>query len=165
MSDPFLWGAEDPAPLPRSRPAATPQPVVATTDPPRAGKPLPVCNENLRCDHCGQRIRNHCRTVVSSDVLRFDFHGDRRACRVAARETLARDRTCVVMPPDSAGDLDSETYGAALAGFDYVHLPWWMRWVPDRWLDDLRREVAVKVGGIVERRCFLKASGAEDDDA
>lgn len=162
MSDPFLRGTEDPAPRPRFIPTARPPVSAATTVAP------PIRNERPRrdvCDHCGRRIKSHCRSVVVANTVRFDFHGDRRACRVAARETLAQHQTCVVMPPETADDLELETYGAALAGFDYVTLPWWMRWVPDRWLDDLRREVAIKVGGIVERRCFLKANGLEDDDA
>lgn len=116
------------------------------------------------CDHCGRQTGDT-RFTVTINHVSWLYCGDRRACRVASRNELARYQTCVVMPPRSSADMATETYDAALAGFDYVTLPWWMRWVPDRWLDDLRRDVAVKVGGIVERRCFLKANGLEDSDA
>lgn len=127
-------------------------------------EPLPTYYGTERCDFCGRRIRGNRHSIVGGAAV-FNFHHGRRACRRAAREELSRHRTCVVMPPESSRDVDPAAYGAALAGFDYVTLPWWMRRVPERWLDELRREVAVKVGGIVERACYLKANGLEDGDA
>lgn len=125
---------------------------------------MPKHKGRILCDHCGRRIGNAYETVTIDNAISWVFCGDRRACRIAARETLAQNQTCVVMPPRSSDDMDTAVYGAALAGFDYVTLPWWMRWLPDRWLDDLRREVAVKIGGIVERRCSVNANGLENDD-
>jgi hypothetical protein len=118
---------------------------------------------NPRCDHCNRRVGGTW-SGIERGTEAFVFCGDRRACRRACREEASRSKPLVVMPPESSRDMQTETYGAALAGFDYVDLPWWMAWLPDRWLDGLRRDVAVKVGGIVERRCFLVTSRLEDSD-
>lgn len=126
--------------------------------------PLPTYDGTEVCDFCRRRIRGNRHSIVS-DGAAFNFHHGRRACRRAARDELSQHRAGVVMPPESSRDVDPAAYGAALAGFDYVTLPWWMRWVPERRLDELRREVAVKVGGIVERQCFVTANGLEDGNA
>lgn len=118
----------------------------------------------LRCDHCDRRIGGS-RFGIRRGDLEWNFCGDRRECRRACHEEGVRGQSLVVSPPASSSDLAVETYGAALTGFDYVDLPWWMRWMPDRWLDGLRRDVAVKVGGMVERRLYVKANGLEDRNA
>lgn len=136
-----------------------PEPTVISTYLERL-EPLPVYTGRERCDHCGRRIRGNRHSVITAGGAVFNFHHGRRACRRAARE----HRTNVVMPPALSRDMDPAVYSAALAGFDCVELPWWMRLVPERWLGQVRRDVAVKVGGIAERQCFVTASGLEGGD-
>lgn len=160
MSDPFLrsTGAPEVPPEPH-KPAAAPvanTPTIEVLPEPKPEPPAPTA----RCHHCGRRIRRGRHRVTTADRS-FDFHDDRRACRRAAHEVC---NWLGVSPPERADQVSADVYGAALIGFDYVTLPWWLRWVPDRWLDGLRRDVAVQVGGIVERRCRMKASGREDGD-
>lgn len=114
----------------------------------------------VRCDHCGRPIRGYLDTVTVDGAL-WMFHADRRACRRARYETVPSLRIDPPMHPDEVSD---SVLTFALHGFDYVPLPWWMRWVPRRRLDRLRFDVAVMVGGIVERRIAVNAMGLEDVD-
>lgn len=115
------------------------------------------------CWHCGRRLRESVFTQYLGSYV-FRYHGDRRACRIAARESLGTDRPCVVSPPEDIGDMRFEAFSAALAGFDYIRWPWWIRWAPERWIYALRHEVVLKVGGMVERRCFLVQNGIGEGD-
>jgi hypothetical protein len=115
------------------------------------------------CWHCGRRLGGAVCSYRRGDYV-FHYHGDRRACRIAGRESFGADKPGVVMPPERIGGMRTETFGAALAGFDYIRWPWWIRWAPERWIDAMRYEVALKVGGIVERRCFLVQNGLDGDD-
>lgn len=112
------------------------------------------------CDYCGRPIRGDLDAVTVDSVL-WRFHGDRRACRRARYEVLPTMR---IDPPAHPDEVDDSVLVSALHGFDYVPLPWWLGWVPESWLNKLRFDVAVKVGGIVERRLWVNANGLEDLD-
>jgi hypothetical protein len=113
------------------------------------------------CDHCGRPIRGSIFSILHDDGSVNAFHDDRRACRIASHEYATPDW----LPPEASWHMDSGNYGAALCGFDYVRWPWWLRWVPDSWLDGLRSEVAVRVGGSVERyRDWVATTGGIADD-
>lgn len=103
-------------------------------------------NASKICAHCGKRIRSDTHTVAVGGFS-ATFHGDRRACRVAAHEYPE----ATWAPPERTGQMDMRVLGAALIGCDYIRWPWWLRWVPDRWLDSLNGEIAMRVGGAVER--------------
>lgn len=113
-----------------------------------------------RCDHCGRPIRGDLDAVTNDGVL-WMFHADRRACRRARYETVPGLR---VEPPTHPDEVGEAVLVSALHAFDYVPLPWWTRRVPERWLSRLRFDVAVMVGGIVERRIAVDAMGLEDID-
>jgi hypothetical protein len=127
----------------------------------------PHAHAEDRCAHCGKRIRSDIHTIITEGTIAgiplttvAAFHDDRRACRVAAHEYPESTWT----PPERTDQMDTSVFGAALIGFDYVRWPWWLRWVPDSWLDGLRSEVAMKVGGAVERgQAWQSASGEPDD--
>lgn len=67
-------------------------------------------------------------------------------------------------PPTHPDEVSDSVLASALHAFDYVPLPWWMRWVPKRQLNRFRFDAAVVVGGIVERRIAVNAMGLEDID-
>lgn len=113
-----------------------------------------------RCDYCNRPIRGHLDTVTVDGVL-WMFHADRRACRRARYETVPSLR---IDPPAHPDEVSDSVLVSALRGFDCVTLPWWMRWVPERQLNRLRFDVAVIIGGIVERRIAVNAMGLEDVD-
>ncbi len=111
----------------------------------------------VRCDHCGRPIRGYLDTVTVDGVL-WMFHADRRACRRARYETVPSLR---IDPPAHPDEVSDAVLVSALHGFDYVPLPWWLQWAPRRSLDRLGFDVAVTVGGIVERRIAVDAMGLE----
>lgn len=114
----------------------------------------------VRCDHCGGMVRGLWDTVTV-DGLSWTFHADRRACRRARYAAVPSLR---IDPPTHPGEVDDAVLVAALHAFDFVPLPWWLRWVPEAWLNRFRFDVAVMVGGIVERRLAVNAMGLEDVD-
>lgn len=109
------------------------------------------------CDYCCRPIRGYLDKVTVDGVL-WIFHADRRACRRARYETVPTMR---IDPPTHPDEVSDSVLVSALHGFDCVPLPWWMRWAPRRSLDRLRFDVAVMVGGIVERRLWVNANGLE----
>ncbi len=103
-----------------------------------------------RCTHCHRRVaRNSRAAIVHDDGTRDEYCTHRRACRRAEHEALADNPDHVALPIDPY-TVPSEAVGAALIAFDYVALPWWLRILPDRWLDGVRSSVATQVGGAVE---------------
>lgn len=121
---------------------------------------MPKRKQRVRCDHCGRPIRGYLDKVTVDGVL-WMFHADRRACRRARYETVPSLR---IDPPTRPDEVSDSVLVSALRGFDCMTLPWWMRWVPERQLNRLRFDVAVMVGGIVERRIAVNAMGLEDVD-
>lgn len=121
---------------------------------------MPKRKQRVRCDHCGRPIRGYLDKVTVDGVL-WMFHADRRACRRARYETR---QTMRIDPPTHPDEVSDAVLASALHAFDYVPLPWWTRWMPTRSVDRLRFDVAVMVGGIVERRVWVDANGLEDFD-
>lgn len=115
------------------------------------------------CDYCGKQLKNNICGLSTTDPdgipLYLEYHGDKRACRVAAHEYPE----ATWIPPDRSDQMDTRDFGAALTGFDYIRWPWWLRWIPQSWLHGLRGEVATKVGGSVGCSRARREAGGNDD--
>jgi hypothetical protein len=111
------------------------------------------------CTHCGRPVRpNPAHAIIDSETGGSHPYCDhRRACRRALHEALPHNPGYIRLPM-TIDRVTDEALGAALIAFDYAPLPWWLRWIPDRWLDDYCSEVALQVGGAVEASLTMKGT-------